>query len=92
VVFLIHSLTHSPTTRNISSVLKFLALTSNVASWLELLEDEEIEVPVPEYDKIKEIMNKLTLNKAPQSDITPELIQVGGEELWNRMHKLTFKR
>ena len=38
-------------------VLKFLALTSNVASWLELIEDieecEEKEVPVPEYDEIK---------------------------------------
>jgi hypothetical protein len=38
-------------------VLKFLALTSNVASWLELIEDtleyEEMEGPDPEYDEIK---------------------------------------
>jgi hypothetical protein len=51
------SFTHSPTSTNISSVLKFLALTSNVASWLELIEDteeyEEKEVPAAEYDKRK---------------------------------------
>jgi hypothetical protein len=84
-VFFFNSFTHSPTSRNISSVLEFLASISNVASWLELIEDteeyEEIEVPDPEYDKRKEVINKLTLNN-------PELIKVGGEELWNRIHKL----
>lgn len=70
------------------SVLKFLALTPNFASWLELIEDtgeyEEMEVPAPEYDEIKEIISKLKLNKTPGSDnITPELIKEGGEILWN---------
>ena len=73
-------------------VLKLLALASNVASWLELIEDtgeyEDMEVPAHEYDEIKEIISKLTLNKAPGSDITPELIKVGGEKLWNPIHKL----
>lgn len=69
-------------------VLKFLASTSNFALWLKLIEDtgeyEEMEVPAPEYDEIKEIMSKLTLNKTSGSDnITPELIKVGGEKLWN---------
>jgi hypothetical protein len=60
-------------------------LTSNFASWLELIEDtgeyEEMEVAAPEYDEIKEIISKLTLNKVSGSDnITPELIKVGGEK------------
>jgi len=43
-----------------------------------------MEVPTPEYDEIKEVISKLTLNKAPGSDnITPELMKVGGEKLWN---------
>lgn len=74
-------------------VLKFLVVTWNVASWLELIEDtgeyEEMEVPTPECDEIKEIISRLTLNKASGSDnITPELIKVGGEKLWNWIHKL----
>jgi hypothetical protein len=48
-----------------------------------------MEVPATEYDEIKEIISKLTLNKSPGSNnITPELIKVGGEKLWNRIHKL----
>jgi len=74
-------------------VLQFLALTSNVASWLELIEDteeyEEMEVPASEYDEIKEITVKVTLKKARGSyNITPELIKVGGENLRNQIHKL----
>jgi len=54
--------------------------------------NEEVEVPPPTYNEIKEIIHKLRYNKAPGPDnIISELIKEGGQKLENRIYKLIMK-
>jgi hypothetical protein len=47
------------------------------------------QIPLPSYNKICFIINKLKLNKAAGSDnIPPELLKHGGRSLRQKLHKL----
>jgi hypothetical protein len=47
-----------------------------------------LQIPLPSYNKICFIINKLKLNKAAGSDIPPELLKHGGRTLRQKLHKL----
>ncbi|KMQ85322.1 line-1 retrotransposon-like protein [Lasius niger] len=51
------------------------------------LNDNEDKVE-PSYPEIVAIMKKLKNNKAPQEDISAELIKYGGAEMWKMMHSI----
>ena len=53
---------------------------------------EEVEIPPPTYNEVKEIIHKLRNNKAPgPHNIISELIKEGRQKLENRIYKLILK-
>jgi hypothetical protein len=51
--------------------------------------NNQSQIPLPSYNEICSIINKLNLNKAAGSDnITPELLKHGGRTLRQKLHKL----
>lgn len=51
------------------------------------LNDNEDKVE-PSYPEIVAIIKKLKNNKAPEEDISAELIKYGGAEMWKMMHSI----
>jgi len=49
--------------------------------------NEEVEIPPPTYNEVKEIIHKLRNNKAPgPHNIISELIKEGGQKVENRIY------